>query len=101
MMYEDWKAERKAAMDARTPGQLALDQAYQQANQSDAFYYGLESKIEERQQAKIPIAGAGDVTFFSGLTSVLKWGTRVAPFLTPLYGLSRTTEQVAREKSGL
>jgi len=101
MMYEDWKAERQAAMDARTPGQLALDSAYQQANQSDAFYYGLESKIEERQQAKIPIAGAGAVTFFSGLTTTLKWGTRVVPFLTPLYLLSRTTESVAREKSGL
>ena len=101
MIYEDWKAERQAAMDARTPGQLAWDQAYQQANQSDAFYYGLESKIEERQQSKIPIAGAGAVTFFSGLTSTLKWGTRVAPFLTPLYFLSRTTEYVAREKSGL
>ena len=101
MIYEDWKAERQAAMDARTPNQLALDQAYQQANQSDAFYYGLESKIEERQQAKIPIAGAGAVTFFSGLTTTLKWGTRVVPFLTPLYLLSRMTEQVAREKSGL
>jgi len=101
MKYEDWKAERQAAMDARTPNQLALDQAYQQANQSDAFYYGLESKIEERQQAKIPIAGAGAVTFFSGLTSTLKWGTRVVPFLTPLYLLSKTTEYIAREKSGL
>lgn len=101
MKYEDWKAERQAAMDARTPSQLSLDQAYQQANQSDAFYYGLESKIEERQQAKIPIAGAGAVTFFSGLTTTLKWGTRVIPFFTPLYLLSRTTEQVAREKSGL
>ena len=101
MKYEDWKAERQAAMDARTPSKLALDQAYQQANQSDAFYYGLESKIEERQRSKIPIAGAGAVTFFSGLTSTLKWGTRVLPFLTPLYILSRTTEQVARQKSGL
>ena len=101
MMYEDWKAERQAAMDARTPGQLQLDRVYQVANQSDAFYYGLESKIEERQQSKIPIAGAGAVTFFSGLTTTLKWGTRVVPFLTPLYLLSRTTEFVAREKSGL
>ena len=101
MIYEDWKAERQAAMDARTPGKLAIDRAYQQANRSDAFYYGLESKIKERQQAKIPIAGAGAVTFFSGLTTTLKWGTRVAPFLTPLYLLSRTTEYVAREKSGL
>ena len=100
-MYEDWKAERQAAMDARTPSKLALDQAYQQANQSDAFYYGLESKIEERQQSKIPIAGAGAVTFFSGLSSTLKWGSRVVPFFTPLYLLSRTTEFVAREKSGL
>ena len=100
-MYEDWKAERQAAMDARTPSKLAIDRAYQQANQSDAFYYGLESKIEERKQAKIPIAGAGAVTFFSGLTSTLKWGTRVVPFLTPLYLLSRTTEYVARQKSGL
>ena len=88
-------------MDASTPGKLALDQDYQQANHSDAFYYGLESKIKERQQSKIPIAGAGAVTFFSGATSTLKWGTRVAPFLTPLYLLSRTTEFVAREKSGL
>jgi len=101
MNYEDWKAERQAAMDARTPSQLALDQAYQQANQSDAFYYGLESKIEERQQSKIPIAGAGAVTFFSGLTTTLKLGSRVFPFLAPLYGLSRTTEQVARQKSGI
>ena len=101
MMYEDWKAERQAAMDARSPGQLQLDRAYQQANQSDAFYYGLESKIKERQQAKISIAGAGAVTFFSGLTDVLRWGSKVVPFLTPLYVLSKTTEYVAREKSGL
>ena len=101
MMYEDWKAERQAAMDARTPSKLAIDRAYQQANQSDAFYYGLESKIEERQQAKIPIAGAGAVTFFSGVSSTLKWGTRVAPFLTPFYTMFRTAEQVARQKSGI
>ena len=52
MIYKEWKAERQAAMDARPPGKLAIDRAYQQANRSDAFYYGLESKIKERQQAK-------------------------------------------------
>jgi hypothetical protein len=99
MMYEDWKAERQAAMDARTP--TLLDAAYKRANLNDSFYYGLESQIEKRQQAKIPIAGEGAVAFFSGLTTTLQWGTKVAPFLTPLYLLSRTTEFVAREKSGL
>ena len=99
MKYEDWKAERQAAMDARTP--TLLDAAYKRANLNDSFYYGLESQIEKRQQSKIPIAGEGAVTFFSGLTNVLRWGSKVSPFLTPLYLLSRTTEYVAREKSGL
>jgi len=101
MKYEDWKAERQAAMDARTPSQLAFDRAYQRANQSDSFYYGLESKIEERQQAKIPIAGAGAVSFFSDLTTVLKLGSKLVPLFVPAYLLSRLTEAVAREKSGL
>jgi hypothetical protein len=99
MMYKDWKAERQAAMDARTP--TLLDAAYKRANLNDSFYYGLESQIEKRQQAKIPIAGEGAVAFFSGLSDVLRWGSKVVPLFAPVAALSKLTEEVAREKSGI
>ena len=80
----------------------SLDEAYKKANQNDKFYFGLPSRIEKRQQEKIPIAGAGAVEFFSIASSVTKPLTRVFPFpFLPIHAMLSFTEQVARERSGL
>ena len=49
----------------------------------------------------MPVAGQGAVTFFGDLTTVLKLGSKLVPLFIPVYLLSRVTEEVAKEKSGL
>tara|TARA_R110002096_G_scaffold371334_1_gene564741 strand:- start:678 stop:1052 length:375 start_codon:yes stop_codon:yes gene_type:complete len=100
-MYSDWKAQRQAAMDVRDFGTQMRDDIYQERNMNSGYYEGLNTRISERQATKMPIAGEGAVSFFGDLTTVLRFGSKVAPQLVPLYLLSRLTEEVAKEKSGL
>ena len=100
-LYSQWKQERQAAMDARTPFRIEQDRRYQGYNKNEAFYTGLPDRIQDREQAKIPIAGRGAVTFFSGLSDVLRWGSKVVPLFAPVAALSKFTETVARKKSGI
>jgi hypothetical protein len=100
-IYSQWKQERQAAMDARTPFRIEQDRMYQGFNANEAYYTGLPDRIQDREQARMPIAGRGAVTFFSGLSDVLRWGSKVQPLFTPLAVLSEVTEQTARRKSGI
>tara|TARA_R110001606_G_scaffold365415_1_gene520269 strand:+ start:174 stop:548 length:375 start_codon:yes stop_codon:yes gene_type:complete len=100
-MYSDWKAQRQSAMDSRAPIDAFNDMIYQERNMNESYYQGLNARISERQASKMPIAGEGAVSFFGDLTTVLRFGSKVAPQLVPLYLLSRLTEEVAKEKSGL
>jgi len=105
--YSQWLAQRQTASDANTslihnvPLGQSLDSAYREANQNDSFYFGLDGRIQERQQSKIPIAGEGAVIFFSALNNVLSVASKLNPIFLPVKGLARYTEQVAREKSGI
>lgn len=100
-LYSEWKQERQKAMDARTPFRIEQDRRYQGFYQNEAFYTGLPDRIQDREQAKIPIAGKGAVTFFSGFSDVLRWGSKVVPLFAPVAALVELTEQVARKKSGI
>lgn len=105
--YSQWLAERQSASNNETSlvQQLAygqsLDSAYREANQNDSFYFGLNGRIQERQQSKIPVAGEGAVTFFSALNNVMSVASKLFPLFLPIKALTKLTEQVAREKSGL
>jgi hypothetical protein len=100
-MYNEWKAQRQSAMDSRDWGTQMRDDLYQEQNMNEGYYQGLEARISDRQAAKIPLAGEGAVTFFGYTTTILKLGSKLHPLFIPLAILSRGTEFVAREKSGL
>jgi hypothetical protein len=100
-MYNEWKAQRQSAMDSRDWGTQMRDDLYQEQNMNEGHYLGLEARISDRQAAKIPIAGEGAVSFFGDLTTVLRFGSKIVPLFLPVYLLSRLTEFVAKEKSGL
>jgi hypothetical protein len=100
-MYNEWKAQRQSAMDSRDNVTLFNDKIYQERNMNLGYYQGLDSRISERQATKMPIAGEGAVSFFGNLTTVLKFGSKLHPLFIPLAILSRGTEFVAREKSGI
>ena len=100
-MYNEWKAQRQSAIDSRDWGTQMRDNLYQEQNMNEGYYQGLNARISDRQAAKIPIAGEGAVSFFGDLTTVLRFGSKIVPLFLPVYLLSRLTETVAREKSGL
>lgn len=51
--------------------QTYRDEYYRRQNlTNDAFYFGLEQTIEQRQQEKIPIAGQSGYDFFTALGEV-------------------------------
>ncbi len=50
----------------------------------DEFYFGLGDRIKERQESKVPVAGAGTVEFLA-LTGAVTSGVAVfVPVLRPL-----------------
>jgi len=105
--YSQWLSQREMASNNETSlvhqvvyGQ-SLDAAYKEANQNDSFYFGLNGRIQERQQSKIPVAGEGAVTFFSALNNVMSVASKLFPLFLPVKALAKLTEQVAREKSGI
>lgn len=63
--YDEWKADRQKALDARPPLQRLKDAKWQSMNTNDEFYFGLGREIEQREASKIPIAGEGAVEFLS------------------------------------
>jgi hypothetical protein len=99
--YDDWKADRAKAMAERTPYRVMLDAAYQAANQNDNFYAGLASRIEAREEAKMPIAGEGAVRFLTMASDVTKPLTRLGFPGLVIYSIFETTERIARFRSGI
>lgn len=100
-MYNEWKSQRQSAMDGRNKIDVINDKIYQERNKSDSYYQGLESRISEREAAKMPIAGEGAVQFFSIANSVMTPVAKLYPLWLPIKALTTITEIVAREKSGL
>jgi len=106
--YAQWQAQRQRASNDNTSliqqvayGQ-SLDSAYKAANKNDSFYFGLNGRILERQESKIPIAGEGAVIFFSAANTVTRPLAKIAPFpFLAINGMFNFTEKIARQRAGL
>ena len=60
MKYKDWQAERQKYLNSRSKLQVSNDLRYKQLNQSDEFYFNLEGRITERQEAAEAARPIGD-----------------------------------------
>ena len=98
--YDDWKADRQRYLDARSPSKVLQDLRYQSYNKNDAYYYGLEERINARQEDKLPLPGAGAVEFLSLASDMTKPLSRFGWPGTVIYSIFETTERIARFKSG-
>ena len=67
----------------------------------DEFYFGLGDRIKDRQESKVPVAGAGTVEFLSIASGVTKGVSFFFPPVRKLTALIDYAERVAREKSGI
>ena len=67
----------------------------------DKFYFGLGDRIKDRQESKVPVAGAGTVEFLSIASNVTKGVSFFYPPARKLTALIEYAEKVAREKSGI
>lgn len=90
--YSDWKADRQAYLDNRSPWQVAADErAYAKYN-SDEGYYGLADDIAKRQSSKIPIPGEGSVIFLGIATAFTKPLTRLGWPGLLIHGIFKTAD---------
>lgn len=67
----------------------------------DEFYFGLGDRIKERQESKVPVAGAGTVEFLSIAGDVSKGIGIVFPPFRKIAAMFEFAEQITKEKSGL
>lgn len=67
----------------------------------DAFYFGLGDRIKDRQESKVPVAGAGTVEFLSISGNVTKGVSLFFPPARKLASIFEYAEKVARDKSGI
>ena len=67
----------------------------------DEFYFGLGDRIRDRQESKVPVAGAGTVEFLSIANTFTKGLSFVFPPARKLAVLTEYAEKVVREKSGI
>ena len=100
MTYNQWKAERQAYLDSRTPAQVALDAQYQQYNRNDAHYNTLGDKIRQRQLDSIPVAGSGLVRFLDTTGRVAKGVGTVFPVARKISLLIEGAEELVQERLG-
>ena len=75
MKYEDWQAERQQYLDSRSNIQVFNDLRYQAFNKSDDYYFGLEGRITERQEAAEAERPIGDRQ--ERLSDILHFGVDV------------------------
>jgi len=73
----------------------------QRSQTDDEFYFGLGDRIKDRQESKVPVAGAGTVEFLSIAGNVTKGVSFFFPPARKLTALIEYAEKVAREKSGI
>ncbi len=100
MTYNQWKAERQAYLDSRTPAQIALDAQYQQYNRNDAHYNTLGDRIRQRQLALIPTAGSGLLQFLDTTGKLAKGVCTVIPIARKLAVMTEFTEELVKERLG-
>lgn len=73
----------------------------QRSLSDDNFYFGLGDRIQDRQDSKVPVAGAGTVEFLSIAGDVTKGVSLFFPPVRKLTALFEYAEKIAREKSGI
>lgn len=82
--------------------QQAVNDYWRMKSQTDdAFYFGLGDRIKDRQESKVPVAGAGTVEFLSIGGDVSKGIGFVFPPFRKIAAMFEFAEKVVREKSGL
>lgn len=67
----------------------------------DEFYFGLGDRIKDRQESKVPVAGAGTVEFLSIASTFTKALGLVFPPARKLAALTQFAEETVRERSGI
>ena len=67
----------------------------------DEFYFGLGDRIQARQNAKIPVAGAGTVEFLDKSGGLFKRLGVFFPAARKIATLIEIAEQEVRKKSGI
>ena len=67
----------------------------------DEFYFGLGDRIQARQDAKIPVAGAGTVEFLDKSSGLFKRLGVFFPAARKIATLIEIAEQEVRKKSGI
>ena len=77
MKYKDWQAERQQYLDSRSSLQVFNDLRYQAMNKSDQYYFGLSSRIMERQEAAEEARPRGSITYNVTGEDVLYFGIDV------------------------
>lgn len=99
--YEMWQDERQAYLDSRSDWQIMMDTLAFQRYNPDEAYYSLADEIKERQDSKVPIAGAGAVEFFSTGAALTKPLAKLGWPGAYVAGLFKLGEQYFRYKSGI
>jgi hypothetical protein len=98
MKYEDWQAERQQYLDSRSPLQVFNDLRYQAMNKSDQYYFGLDSRIMERQESAEEARPRGSITYNVTGEDVLYFGIDVGLLFVggPLGKAARSAWQLYR-----
>jgi len=98
MKYETWKAERQKYLDSRSNLQVFNDLRYQTMNKSDEYYFGLSSRILDRQKAAEEARPRGSITYNITGEDVLYFGIDVGLLFVggPLGRLARSGWQLYR-----
>lgn len=99
--YEQWKEDRQAYLDSRSSWQVMKDTIAFEKYNSDKAYYSLAADIKERQDSKVPVAGAGAVEFFSIGAALTKPLTRTGWPGVYVNALFKMGEQYFRYRSGI
>lgn len=94
--YAEWKADRQAYLDNRSPWKVAADErAYARYN-SDEGYYGLADDIAQRQSSKIPIPGEGSVIFLGIASAFTRPLARLGWPGLLIHGIFKTADFINR-----
>jgi len=65
----------------------------------DAFYFGLGDRIKQRQESKVPVAGAGTVQFLQLTGAVIAGVSVFVPAFRPLTKAINFAQEQLKEKT--
>ena len=96
--YTEWQAERQKYLDSRSNLQVFNDLRYQAMNKSDQYYFGLSSRIMERQEAAEEARPKGSIIYNVTGLDVLFFGIDVGVMFVggPLGKAARSTWRLYR-----